>query len=261
MYLKLFEECAAGNLEQTSIALTKLRYHGTKPEPMQPLAALAGQKGYSDILRYCLDEGAVFDEHVDKAAYRGAETPAMLNILWDANWRDMQQNRRVIGELLWRSIYQEVGVMKWLIDHGGELELGMIETAAWANVSVPVMEILVERFGVQPLQGTASLQMAASRGFRDLVEYLLVIGLNVNETPAPIDPRESGPYTALYEAVHNHHVDVVRLLLEHGADVDMPTGTYSGMSALQIAREEGNDEILSLLLGKSRGAIPKELKV
>ena len=205
--------------------------------------------------------GAVLDVHLDKAAYRCLKTAAMLNVLWNANWRDIQHNRRVIGELLWRSIYQEVGVLKWLIDHGGELELVMFKQAAWANVSVPVMEILVEKFGIQPLEDTGSLQMAASRGFRDLVEYLLGVGASVNEIPPPLDPREPGPYTALYEAVHNRHLDILRVLLEHGADVDMPCGTFGGMSVLQIAREEGEIEILSLLLEKSKGLIPKELKV
>jgi ankyrin repeat protein len=261
MYEKLFEDCAAGNLEKTRVGLNELRYQRKQPDPIQPLAALAAQRGHSDILKLCLDEGAVFDVHLEEAALSGSRTAAMLDVLWDANWRDIQHNKRVIRGLLSRSIYQKVGVLKWLIDHGGELELGMFEQAAWANVSVPVMEIMVEKFGIQPLEYTGSLQMAASRGSRDLVEYLLGAGANVNEVPPPLDPREPGPFTALYEAVHNRHVDVVRVLLEHGADVDMPCGTFSGMSVLQIAREEGDIEILSLLLEKSKGFIPKELKV
>jgi hypothetical protein len=261
MYEKLFEDCAAGNIEKTRVGLNELRYQREQPDPIQPLAALAAQRGYSDILKLCLDQGVVFDVYLEKAAYSGAETVAMLNVLWNANWRDIQHNKKVTRELLRRSIYQEVGILKWLIDHGGELELDMFKRAAWANVSVPVMEILVEKFGIQPLEGTGSLQMAASRGSQDVVEYLLGLGANVNEIPPSLDPRESGPYTALYEAVHIRHVNIVRVLLEHGADVDMPCGTFSGMSVLQIAKEESEIEILSPLLEKSKGVIPKELKV
>lgn len=54
------------------------------------------------------------------------------------------------------------------------------------------------------------LYMAAEEGNLDLVNYLIEKGLDVN--------YNEGSFTALSGAVSNEHVDVVRTLLEHGAN-------------------------------------------
>ena len=75
---------------------------------------------------------------------------------------------------------------------------------------------LVVSCGVDPNvkdnDGRTPLHRAAKRGHVDIVKLLLEHGANPN-----IQENKYG-YTPLHVAVKNCHVDVVRVLLEHGAD-------------------------------------------
>lgn len=123
------------------------------------------------------------------------------------------------------------------------------------------------------------LHIAASYGQRQIAEWLLAQGMDVNQKAGVF---ESGP---LAEAVSAGHLDVVKCLLEHGAilDTSEPVGNplfgaicsghedvakflieygidtsvkYNGpnmrdMDALAFAKEWGQSEIISLLESKA----------
>ncbi len=52
--------------------------------------------------------------------------------------------------------------------------------------------------------------------------------------------------TALYMAVQNNHIEIVKILLDHGADTEIKT--YSGVTTLHRAVQDNNIEILKMLL-------------
>ena len=115
---------------------------------------------------------------------------------------------------------------------------------------MPTMALLIEKCGVAALADSCALQHAAGRGERDMVEFLLHVGADVEEMPTMMgDIREPGPFTALYEAVNGQHVEVVKLLLDHGAKADTPHGRHiwANETPLQAARRLGNSQIVSLL--------------
>ncbi|KAJ7604379.1 ankyrin repeat-containing domain protein [Mycena polygramma] len=85
----------------------------------------------------------------------------------------------------------------------------------------------------------SALQGAASKGHMDIVHLLLKHGADVNGVYG-----KSG--CALYCAVQNSHVDVVRTLLENGADVNAVIG--DGDSALQEAVQNDHVDIVRSLL-------------
>jgi hypothetical protein len=72
------------------------------------------------------------------------------------------------------------------------------------------------------------------------VELLLQVGADVEEMPAQLgNICELGPFTALYKAVQGQHVEIIKLLLEHGAMVDTPCGWPTGQETpLQAARRQ-----------------------
>ena len=91
---------------------------------------------------------------------------------------------------------------------------------------------------------SANLSEAAASGNLEEVVMRLNLGEDVNQK---LFPRFSTP---LHDAVICGRVDVVRVLLERGADVNMCD--YRGLTPLKVALRYGQDEIEAMLV--ARGA-------
>jgi hypothetical protein len=64
------------------------------------------------------------------------------------------------------------------------------------------------------------------------------------EHGADVNAQSQAGWIPLHRASYYGPLEVVRLLLEHGADVE---AKYDGKTALQVAAEEGHDEVVELL--------------
>lgn len=98
------------------------------------------------------------------------------------------------------------------------------------------------------------LQYSSGRGELAIVETLVEAGAGVNKKPPSLgDIREPGSFRALWMAVNASwspiepgHIEVARLLLKHGADVDLPAGGGRHEdTACQAAQRKGNAEMLA----------------
>jgi ankyrin repeat protein len=85
------------------------------------------------------------------------------------------------------------------------------------------------------------LKNAAARGHIEIVKFLLERGADPNLPEEGIAPQGH----ALYSAVYNGHYDVAKLLLEQGAYPNPPV--ESSADALSIAMDRGNDGMVELL--------------
>jgi hypothetical protein len=113
---------------------------------------------------------------------------------------------------------------------------------AVAARSLAVVELLVEN-GARPddkskKDETTALTLAAANGDLEIVTYLL-------DHKADIDEPGALRETALIKAVRFQRNDVVKLLVERGADRDETDQT--GTTALEIAERNGSSAIVSLL--------------
>ncbi|HSL75702.1 MAG TPA: ankyrin repeat domain-containing protein [Candidatus Limnocylindrales bacterium] len=92
--------------------------------------------------------------------------------------------------------------------------------------------------------GGVALIPASERGHVEIVRYLL------DETDVDVDHVNRLGWTALLEAIllsdgGPRHQEIVGLLIEHGADVDLADG--DGIRPLAHARSRGQTEIATLL--------------
>jgi hypothetical protein len=82
-----------------------------------------------------------------------------------------------------------------------------------------------------------SLQSAIDKNERDTVENLLLLGAN---------PNEKGVWPPLVSAVNENNLDIVKLLIEEGADLNATTN--SGVTALAWAVYKGFKEVATFLI-------------
>jgi hypothetical protein len=119
-------------------------------------------------------------------------------------------------------------MLAWPLNHSAKVSREITKLAAHRGTPVATMALLVERCGVAALKDSCAPQLAAGRGERHMVEFLLSVG-DDEEMPAQFgDICEPGPFTTLYEAVQGQDVGIIQVLLEHGAKVDTPCGWHTG---------------------------------
>ncbi|XP_067950849.1 uncharacterized protein [Watersipora subatra] len=94
--------------------------------------------------------------------------------------------------------------------------------------------------------GTTALHQAAQSGFADVVRILLDHG-------ADIDTPDSEGYTALHKAAERGHLDVLGLLINEGCQIDLQDQTY-GNTALHEAAWKGFSKSVDLLLKNKSNA-------
>ncbi|ETT68052.1 Ankyrin [Paenibacillus sp. FSL H8-457] len=119
---------------------------------------------------------------------------------------------------------------------GAEGMLDILRLAIDADADVT----LTNRFG-----GTALIP-ASDRGHVEIVQELLT------RTSVDVNHINNLNWTALLEAVilgdgSENYQRIVKLLLDHGADPELPDG--NGVTPLQHARERGYQEIERILMG------------
>jgi ankyrin repeat protein len=121
-------------------------------------------------------------------------------------------------------------------------------------------------------RGFTPLHIAAANGYRDIAEFLLAHGADVNAknndgwTPlyiaanygqgdiaglllagnADVNAKDEDGRAPLYIAVYEGHKDMAELLLTHGADVNVRKN--DGLTPLHVAAYQGHKDVAELLL-------------
>lgn len=167
------------------------------------------------------------------------------------------------GPLIWATSSNNVPLLTYLLEYGGADPNDDLQTmryrplakAAMAN-NVETSELLI-RHGAN-INESGALLIAAQKGHAEIVECLIrhkdVVGgerPNVNldlhrwrDTMLYMGPREEE--TALHKAVKGGHANVVKLLVENGADVKLID--MNGQTAMDIARDtEDNGAMIQVL--------------
>jgi hypothetical protein len=118
-YESLFLACVQGDASLFKTTFQAL-LNQEGPNILQPAACLAAQKQKHHILGYCLEQGAVFDRYLERAAQMGATgSLEMLEVLLEADWAGIRSNREAVERQV--SHYgQESFEGKWLMKNAGK---------------------------------------------------------------------------------------------------------------------------------------------
>lgn len=149
----------------------------------------------------------------------------------------------------------QVSQVPVLIEQGAEIDAadgdgmtGLMHAALMGNREM-VNALIAERADVNAfdINGMTALMQASWAGHQGVVEDLLAAGalVNLKSSPRTIKISRTGA-TALITASVNDNVDVVRLLLENGADVNECDA--DGETALLHAAKGGDPRLVDLLL-------------
>lgn len=87
------------------------------------------------------------------------------------------------------------------------------------------------------------LRKAAADGYLDVVKLLIAQGADLNAASG-----WHGSVRALQLAAENGHVDVLQLLMAHGVHPDNASGMFGSLAPLQAAAEEGQVDAITVLL-------------
>jgi ankyrin repeat protein/beta-lactamase regulating signal transducer with metallopeptidase domain len=151
--------------------------------------------------------------------------------------------------LHWAVLADSPDVAAFLIGKGADVNAkhGRGYTPLMSARLLPVVELLVAngadihaRLGGQ---GPTKLHMACTAGDKDLVEFVLRQGADVN-----LKLRDGR--TPLMQAAREGHTDIVKLLIAHSAVVNVSDNR--GRTALALAEQRNHTEIVELL--KKHGA-------
>ncbi|KAI9704666.1 MAG: hypothetical protein M1820_005414 [Bogoriella megaspora] len=224
----------------------------------------AALEGRSNIFRFCIPYvvEAKIKPHfpIETIVFKD---PEILDALLESNWQNIQKYPRALKFLISPCLHKSDGtgilVLRWLFDHGVRIPFDKYQLM---GVSPPRSEVLDFLLELNPnnIFRTGMLQYVAESGNIPLIERLIKAGIDVNQDPPDLgDIREPGPFRALWmtiggsvlpRTIESKHVQAARLLLENGANMHLPAGTWTGglheETALQAAERKGNADMLAL---------------
>ena len=190
--------------------------------------------GNFEIVRYLVDHGASVNVVNDKK-----ETCPML-----------------------ASYTSQYKIVKYLFEKGASPESINIKYGLWKaardghkdgvldflkDIGEDLVDEIINHHTSEGGQSTTPLIIAAMKGNGEVVEILLNFGADIDRKGNVIvDDKSHGGVTALWCASYVDHYTIVKLLVEHGADINLPTD--SGSTSLMPPCLNGNFEIVRYLV-------------
>ncbi|KAF4958405.1 hypothetical protein FSARC_11022, partial [Fusarium sarcochroum] len=156
--------------------------------------------------------------------------------------------------------YGHTAMAKLLLDHGAEVTLTssncderdpLIAAAVSEGDNDELVELLLSReagstISVNDSDGYPPLVFASRKGNSKVVRLLLQHqDRNFQSILEPINTTRSTP---LFSASYNGHVEVIKELLNHGAEATIATTDANGETPLHVASRNGHEEIVKILL-------------
>ena len=203
---------------------------------------LASENGNAAILERLLKDGAD-----PNTATAGGETPLMTAVrtakvdavkVLLAHGANVNAHESARGQtaLMWAATEGRVSVVKLLLEAGAEIQARSSSPPPMAAMDADVGSPDMEPPAEGAFGSMTALLLAARRGQLEVVRTLLDAGANVNDETM-VNPRR-GMVNAVTLAIANAHYEVAALLLDKGVDPNHAGQGWSAMHQLAWARSE-----------------------
>jgi len=190
--------------------------------------------GYSGIVKKLIKKGVDIHTNEDKALRYAAEYGHLkvVKCLVEAG-ADIHANED--QALRCAAEYGHVDIVKYLIEKGADVHVWHEYALKYAieNKHLEVVKLLVENGANVNEEGV--LSSAAAYGDLEIVKYLVEHGAANN--------------WALRWAVENEHTEIVKLLIERGADINV---LHLGYKLYKLWKKLPNEKILPFLVSKKK---------
>jgi len=267
----LTQASAAGNLERVTQLVQGTRW---STEDLASAFDAAVQGCHLDVALHLLENGAPFRNSVPAPAVRMAlntRSSSLLQALIAHGWnvREHDGSGEVALQIAIQPHYPDFDfLVVWLLDQGADPNEGMgpwpgrlnpqcgaaLENAVrWGTVAT--LDLLLEHGAKieigRPLQAAASSDKPDSERI-PMIEHLISIGVDVNAPDRGGPYRPKGVGTALQHAVEAGKLERAKLLLEHGADPNIPNPQFGQkpIESLEYMRDQSLKPAFVDLLNK-----------
>ncbi|KIX07882.1 uncharacterized protein Z518_02536 [Rhinocladiella mackenziei CBS 650.93] len=202
------------------------------------------------------EDGDAFNMPLLVASRKGSLEFIQLLLDLGIDINALSRSGRTLGELalLEAAVHHQEKAMLFLLKHSDFIDRSILTKALeYVDLIIPdtqcgvLVQALVDR-GADINAGWVGedhsiLQKACRKGVMELVRYLVQNGADINFPP----PARDG-LTALQAAVFIGDLEMVDFLLQHGADVNGAASHYGGVTAVQVAAVLGYVRIAQMLI-------------
>jgi len=220
---------------------------------------LAISKGHTEIVKLLLEYGADADYRTSEyddtplmlAARKGYTEIIKLLLEYGADINESKLLNSGKSALIVAADYGFTDIVEILLENGADPNVLDAEKSS-CSVSIGVRVLISpDRTHERAINGWSALMYAAWAGDAEMVELLINAGADVN-----IRAKHSKDETALMVASEAGHPEIVELLIDAGADVD---AVGDGYTALVYAVEYGKLDVIKVLIEKGGADVNPEI--
>jgi len=174
---------------------------------------------------------AVKTGDLDTVKQMSEKNPALVNAMDDTN----------LSPVITAAYHGEMGIANYLVASGAKMDIFSSSALGLTYIVKNLVQKYPKMVNAVAIDGSQPLGLASLFGRPETVQYLILHGAEVN-SPSVNEQR----VLPLHSAAAGRHLEVVRLLLANGADVN--SEQQGGFTALHAAAQNGQLEMIQLLL-------------
>lgn len=251
---EVMEASMAGDLSKLKLLFSRHQY-----DPSTKAAVLKGaaSKGHENMVQFLLSMEPAVEVDSDTAYDAAWGGLPVYKLLHSKHPDIISWSFGSLGDVAHCAIRsRNKSLLRYVLDHGADPGKTLvcyrffdrftpIEDTALVSDDPEILQILLENGAT--LDQTDALNISAQFGRLQLARLLLDAGVPVNHMREPTDLMYNSSQiycTPLHNAVRQNHIEMVELLLQHGADPGLES--TDGKTAWYEAQMEGNREVLSM---------------